>query len=184
MAVSVLSKVAAGDEESVRQCLEQYGGLVWSLARKFLKDRAEAEDAVQDIFLAIWQNSHRYDSNLASEATFIAVIARRRLIDRRRRQNSRPEAETMVSEPSTTERSAEQLAVLGDEAALAAQVLETLPEQQVQVLRLSIFDGLTHSEIATTTGLAIGTVKTQIRRGLQKLRDRLAARHSIAGGMQ
>ena len=166
----------------MRQCLDQYGGLVWSLARRFLKDRAEAEDAVQDIFLAIWQNAHRYDPSVAAETTFIAVIARRRLIDRRRRQSVRPESETMVAEPSTTEKSAEQLAVLGDEAALASEVLGTLPEQQVKVLRLSIYDGLTHSEIATKTGLAIGTVKTQIRRGLQKLRDRLATR--TAGGAQ
>ncbi len=90
----------------------------------------------------------------------------------------------MVAEPSTTEKSAEQLAALGDEAALAAEVLQTLPDQQVSVLKLSIYDGLTHTEIANKTGLAIGTVKTQIRRGLQKLRDRLTARRSTVGGMQ
>ncbi len=186
VSMPILHKVATGDESAVRECLSRYGGLVWSLARKFTRDQAEAEDAVQEIFLSIWQNAGRYDSNVAAESTFIALIARRRLIDRARRQNSRPEPETMVAEPKAVQKSAEQIAALGDEAAIAAQVLETLPEQEVKVLRLSIFEGLTHTEIANMTGLALGTVKTNIRRGLQKLRDRLASRtnQSIPGGVQ
>ena len=182
----ILQQVARGDEAAVRECLSRYGGLVWSLARKSCKDQSEAEDAVQEIFLAVWQSAHRYDPEIAAESTFVAVIARRKLIDRHRRQGSRLEPEAMVAEPKAIQRSAEQIASLGDEAAIATEVLNTLPKQEVEVLRLSIFEGLTHSEIAGTTGLALGTVKTSIRRGLQKLRDRLAARtnQSMAGGMQ
>lgn len=185
VAAPILQLVATGDEDAVRECLSRYGGLVWSMARRFCRNQTEAEDAVQEIFLAIWQNASRYDSAIAGEATFIAVLARRRLIDRRRRQNSRPDPEPIVVEPPSTQQSAEHLATLGDEAAVAAQMLETLPTEQVEVLRLSIFDGLTHSEIAAQTGLALGTVKTNIRRGLQRLRDQLTDRtnRSVAGEM-
>lgn len=186
MSVPILQKVATGEEAAVRECLTRYGGLVWSLARKFFKDQSEAEDAVQEIFLAIWQNAHRYDPTVAAESTFIALIARRRLIDRRRRLGSRPEPQAMVTEPSDVSKSAEQIASLGDEAAIATKVLETLPDNEVEVLRLSIYEGLTHTEIAGVTGQALGTVKTNIRRGLQKLRDRLASRTNkkMAGGLQ
>lgn len=174
--VSILKSVANGEELAVRECISRYGGLVWSLAKRFCGSQVEAEDAVQEIFTAVWQNAARYDAKISAESTFIAVIARRRLIDRKRRQNSRLQAETMVVEPPAVQKSAEQLAALGDEAALANEMLKTLPEQEVLVLRMSIMDGLTHSEISEKTGIALGTVKTHIRRGLQKLRDKLAGR--------
>lgn len=133
----------------------------------------------------MWQNAGKYNPDIAAESTFITVIARRRLIDRKRRLDARPATEAIVGEPQAEQLTAEDVASLGDEAALAAEVLDSLPEQQVRVLRLSIFDGLTHAEIAGSTGLALGTVKTHIRRGLQRLRDRLADRtnRSVAGGM-
>ncbi len=174
--VSILKSVATGDEAAVRECISRFGGLVWSLAKRFCGDQAEAEDAVQEIFTAVWQNAGRYDASVSAESTFIAVIARRRLIDRKRRQQARLQPETMVAEPPAVQKTAEQLAALGDEAALAHEILQTLPEQEVLVLRMSIMDGLTHSEISEKTGIALGTVKTHIRRGLQKLRDKLTNR--------
>ena len=84
---NVLHRVAAGDRAAVRECLARYGGLVWSLVRRSTSDAAEAEDAVQEIFVDVWQSASRFDPAVASEATFIAMIARRRLIDRARRRN-------------------------------------------------------------------------------------------------
>ncbi|MCX5746449.1 MAG: sigma-70 family RNA polymerase sigma factor, partial [Proteobacteria bacterium] len=90
----LLARVAVGDRGALRECLDRYGGLVWSIARRF--EASEAEDAVQEIFVDLWKSAVRYDPEVASEPTFIAMIARRRLIDRRRSRGRRPATEPMT----------------------------------------------------------------------------------------
>lgn len=172
----ILNRVSTGDETAVADCLKQYGGLVWSLARRFCPDHQTAEDAVQDIFMHIWQVAEKFDATLASETTYIAMIARRRLIDMSRRKSwklSRAAGgeENQFEQITAKAMRAEERIELNDEAAKAAQLLKELPEAQQQVLRLSIYEGLSHSRIASHTGLSLGTVKTHIRRGLSKLRE-------------
>src|SRR5690606_24550621 len=87
---SVMPRVAAGDPAAMEDCLTRYGGLVWSLARRFSPTNADAEDAVQEVFIEVWRHADRYDESIASEPTFIAMIARRRLIDRQRRRDRQP----------------------------------------------------------------------------------------------
>ncbi|MCC6451843.1 MAG: RNA polymerase subunit sigma-24, partial [Acidobacteria bacterium] len=76
MAEPILKRIAAGDKNAVEDCLNAYGGLVYSIARKLMSNEADAEDAVQEAFIDIWKNAARYDEGVASEATFIAMIAR------------------------------------------------------------------------------------------------------------
>src|SRR5262245_60755498 len=85
MSDSILTRVAAGKTGAVDECLVRYGGLVWSLARRQSPSYADAEDAVQEIFIDLWNSAARFDERVASEVTFVAMIARRRLIDRRRK---------------------------------------------------------------------------------------------------
>jgi len=85
----VLPRLAAGDPKAAEECLDRYGSLVWSLARRHTRNAADAEDAVQDVFLDLWKNAERFDASRASEAAFITMIARRRLIDRLRRKTRR-----------------------------------------------------------------------------------------------
>ena len=85
----VLPDVATGQPAAIEECLDRYGGLVWSLARRNCPDEQTAEDAVQDVFIKLWQVADRFDPNLASEATFVAMIARRRLIDLYRKRRGR-----------------------------------------------------------------------------------------------
>lgn len=87
---SILERIAAGEQHAVNECLDRYGNLVWSLARRYLRNAADAEDAVQDIFIDIWSSAGRYDRNIASEVAFISTIARRRLIDKLRKADRRP----------------------------------------------------------------------------------------------
>jgi RNA polymerase sigma-70 factor (ECF subfamily) len=173
----LLPLVAAGDSSVVQLAVDRYAGLVWSLARRWCETEADAEDAVQDIFLDIWKSAGRFDSSVASETTFVSMIARRRLIDRRRRIGRRPKGEALVPEAhvneSEPELGAEQQ--LSDDASKAARAMEELSAEQRRVLRLSIFHGLSHDKIASATGMPLGTVKTHARRGLIKLRKVLGA---------
>ena len=91
--LSVLERIAAGDESAVRECMDQYGGLVWTLARRFSESAADAEDASQEIFLEIWKSAARFDPARGSESVFVTTVARRRLIDRLRARKRRPPTE-------------------------------------------------------------------------------------------
>ena len=170
---SILKRIASGERQAVDDCLNKYGGLVWSLARKMLRNSDDAEDAVQEIFIDVWKNAERYDESQASETTFIAMIARRRLIDRIRHSNRRISADSLedvVAEPSERTDRKIQLSV---EAGEAAEALRTLRPEQQQVLQLSIVQGLSHQEIADATGMPLGTVKTHARRGILQARQYL-----------
>jgi RNA polymerase sigma-70 factor, ECF subfamily len=171
MVDSVLKRVANGDSGAIKEVMDQFGGLVWSLARRSCYNPADAEDATQEIFLDLWKSAARYDETKGSETLFVAMIARRRLIDRIRRQGREPAMDD-IDEPgfelaSTNEADSETLT----EAALAARAVATLKPAQQRVLELGLLQGLSHSEIADVTGMPLGTVKTQMRRGLIRVRE-------------
>ena len=144
---------------------------MWSIARKLLRNSDDAEDAVQEVFVDVWKNAGRYDGTQSSETTFIAMIARRRVIDRIRHTTRRISADSLddiLLEPFTRADKAMQMSVEANEAAEAMRTLR--PEQQ-QVLRLSIIQGMSHQEISDATGMPLGTVKTHARRGLTQVRE-------------
>lgn len=171
----VLPRVAAGDVAAVRVCLERYGRLVYGMARRWLGSDIDAEDATQEVFIELWKTAGRFDPRVSSELTFIAMIARRKLIDRTRRRQSRP-AEHALAESEVGAQTAAGAWEVADELAPVRAVLDELPDVQRRVLLLAVSDGLTHPRIAEQTGLPLGTVKTYIRRGLLFVRERLADR--------
>ena len=184
MAETILQRIASGDNTAVQTCLSKYGGLVWSLARRMSANTDDAEDAVQEIFVDVWKNAARFDETQSSETTFIAMIARRRLIDRLRFANRRISAdsiEDMVSEPQNN--AAEQMQT-NIEAKDAARALQQLRPEQRQVLQLSIVQGLSHQEISDVTGIPLGTVKTHARRGILQVREFLGINgfNNLKGG--
>ena len=165
----LLPRIAAGDLPAIKEFLARYGGLVWSLARRAAP--SDAEDAVQEIFLDLWKSAARYDLEMGSEITFVATIARRRLVDRRRQRARRPETESMAQSVVDTAVSPSVPPELGAEAALAARALDQLRPEQRQVLILTACHGLSHEEVASTTGMPLGTVKAHARRGLIRVRE-------------
>ena len=178
MAQAILQRIAAGDTNAVQECLKAYGGLVWSLARRMLRNSDDAEDAVQEIFLDIWKNAARYDDSQSSETTFVAMIARRRLIDRIRfaaRRITTHALEDVLAEPVDRSDKMMQTTL---EAGDAVKALNALRPEQREVLQLSIVQGLSHQEIADTTGMPLGTVKTHARRGILQAREFLGLGNS------
>ena len=176
---STLQRIGRGDRDAVRDCLDLHGGLVWSIARRFSPTETEAEDAVQEIFLDLWTSAVRFDPSVGSETTFVAMIARRRLIDRNRKRGRQPISRTLPAELVGGEATLDRVE-LCDEARFAREALDDLEPGQRQVLSLAIDQGLTHDEIARTTGLPLGTVKTHARRGLISLRQRLLAPREVS----
>lgn len=184
---SILKRIAAGDADAVQACLDRYGGLVWSLARRFCYTQAESEDAVQEIFLDVWRSAARFDPGVASEPTFVAMIARRRLIDRRRRAGREIDSRLLAPEIDQADGSSARpgdSVEVSEEAAAAARAMETLRPEQQRVLRLSIYQGLSHEKIAEATGMPLGTVKTHVRRGLIRIREILAGGGRGPGGAE
>ena len=181
-APDLLPGVATGDESAVRACLDRYSGLVWSLARRMCPTEGEAEDAVQDIFVDVWKSAGRFDPTMGSEVTFVATIARRRLIDRRRRAGRRPVSVTLDESFAVSSTGGEDgdaamaRASLSERSEQVLSLFEELSEAQQRVLRLSLVSGLSHEGIAQAIDMPLGTVKTHARRGLIKLRDLLRAK--------
>lgn len=172
-------RLADGDPAAVDEALAQYGRLIWSLARRHTQDDADAEDAVQDILLDLWKSAGRYDSRYGSPATFVATIARRRLIDRRRRKQRRLQPDSMIDRegvavdlPDPRADKAESNA----DAAIALEALRELSDKEREAILLSTYQGMSHSQIAAVTNQPLGSVKTYIRRGLSRVRAKLDAR--------
>lgn len=162
----LLPRVALGDEIAVRECLRRYGGLVYSLARRYCP--AEADDATQEIFVELWRSAASFDPALAREVTFVALIARRRLIDRARATRRPPELPPV---PPLRPEAIEQWV----DARVAAEALGTLKPDERAAIVLNACHGMSHDEIATELALPLGTVKSHIARGIARVRKALGS---------
>lgn len=174
LAEPLLPRIALGDEAAVRECVVRYGALVWSLVRRWSPNTSDAEDAVQDVFIDLWRSAGRFDATRATESGWVAMVTRRRLIDRMRRRQRLPELETLSDVHDVPDEGAEDVAQDLDRATRldrARAVLDALPATQRRMLELSLLEGKTHDEIARETDTPLGTVKSHIRRGLKRARD-------------
>lgn len=174
MTVPILHAAASGEPRAVRSCLEAYGPVVWSMARRHSRTQADAEDAAQEIFLELWRNGARFDPARSSEIAFVAMVARRRLIDRARSHKRRPETEPL--EPEAPAPLATIAAAQGDacvEARRAVEAIAALAPEPREILLMSAVEGHSHEEIAALRGLPLGTVKSHARRALIRVRASL-----------
>jgi len=181
-AAPLLPRIASGDELAVRECVERYGALIWSLVRRWSPDARDAEDAVQEVFVDLWRSAARYEATRSTEAGWVAMVTRRRLIDRLRRRQRAVELEPLpdgfdVADDTPSDDARD------DRVERARAALRALPEAQRTMLELSLLHGRTHDEIAKATNTPLGTVKSHIRRGLQRARTLLQqtdARHQAS----
>lgn len=173
----LLERVARREPGAVEAFIDEYGGMILALSRRYLVPLGEdPEDSVQEIFMEIWKHASRFDRKLGSEAAFVATIAHRRLIDKRRRTTARPtvqlEAGAQVRANTEMPHSASSMR---EEVSRAQRAFEQLDAAERQVLYLAIHGGMSHERIATEVNIPVGTVKSRVRRGLQRLREVFAA---------
>ena len=169
----MLQRIASGDSAAVRECIEQYGALIWSIARRLSRTPSDAEDATQEIFLDIWRSAARFDASQGSAKVFIAMIARRRLIDRLRKTSAEPPMDPMETLDTVEWIDSSTSSETSMEAEQATRALAELRPEQRQVLELGLLHGLSQSEIAARLQMPLGSVKSFMRRGLIKVREQM-----------
>ncbi|MCB5412142.1 sigma-70 family RNA polymerase sigma factor [Pseudogemmobacter faecipullorum] len=156
------------DRSAFMQLFDHFGPrLKAMLIRGGLRD-GSAEDVVQDVMLTVWHKATQFDPHRAEASAWIYRIARNRRIDLARRKP--PPEPDPLAEPEGSEPDAPQILALGQEATLLRRALEALSPDQAKVLEQAYFEDLPHSRISEMTGLPLGTIKSRIRLGLERLR--------------
>lgn len=173
----LMDRVARGEEDAVGELYDRFGSLVYKVARQLLPTRAEAEDAVQEVFVRLWQTAGRYDHRRAKLVTWVMLIARRHLIDRLRRNAVRGTAATFRADGTSDETGCQpEQKPLDDERndSLLQRIAE-LPELQRVVIERAYLQGFTLREVSEQLEAPLGTVKSALSRGLARLRERVKA---------
>jgi RNA polymerase sigma-70 factor, ECF subfamily len=188
----LLKKISARQTAALSELYDRYARLVYSLAYHILEDPSAAEEVTQDVFVHVWDKAATYHPDLGRVPTWLASMARNRSIDMLRRLRVRPEGHRIEFDSLTSERDENDIesiliegSIDGVEANQSVEpeveqdlqalkllhALSHLPEDQRRVLALAYFQGLTQQEIADSLQIPLGTVKTRIKLGLQKLRQ-------------
>ncbi len=172
---TLLQRAGKGDARAFEQLYDRYAPRLLGLLRQMLVDEREAEDVLQDGFLYIWDHAGKYDPSRSRAFTWSVMIVRHKAIDRMRALGRRSKlAESAAVEQAVLEATADGTAetvVMRDRQKQVYAALQSLPGEQRKLIEFAFLKGLTHHAIAESLGLPLGTVKTNIRRGLLRLRD-------------
>ena len=174
-AAYLIQQVAKQDREAFSQLYDRFSSLVFTLAMRMLRVRSDAEDLLQEVFVQVWRQAQSYSAERGSPEAWIINIARSRAIDKIRSIRRMEKSFVLTDDPARAESSDNvESSVAESEARMAMNsALANLPETQRRVLELAYFDGLTQTEIANRLAEPLGTVKTRMRTGIQRLRDML-----------
>jgi RNA polymerase sigma-70 factor (ECF subfamily) len=172
-AAHLIERIANHDRQAFSDLYDRCSSLVYSLALRMLKSRSDADDLVQEVFIQLWRQAANYNQDRGSPEAWIVNITRSRAIDKLRANRRIEQSFVPVDDPSKAESGAnvESSAAQSEARAIMNSALAALPENQRRVLELAYFDGLTQSEIASRLAEPLGTVKTRVRSGIQKLRE-------------
>ena len=169
---AAMVRLAGGDRSALEEVYRRTSEKLFGICLRILKDEKEAEDALQDVYITLWRRADRYDPERASPISWLATFARNRAIDRLRvgkvRQGSVPEEEAApVADRAPL---AEDLLIDAERSARVHTCLETLDEKPRSAIRTAFFEGRTYAQIAEAGNVPLGTMKSWVRRGLQKLK--------------
>ena len=167
----LVERFLAGEPAALRELYDRHSPVVHGVALRCLREHHDAEDVTQQVFVRAWRGRATYDPARGPIGGWLMGIARHQIADRLNARTRDADVTTRVAREAG---SAGGTAVPDHviEAVVVADELNRLPPQQRTVVRLAFFDDLTHQQIATLTGLPLGTVKSHLRRGLERLRKR------------
>ena len=175
-AADLVARIARGDRQAFERFYDSHASLAFGLIRRVLRDRESAEEVLQEVFWQVWQDAAGFDPARGTPEAWLIMRAKTRAIDKLRSMRRRgqtfvaPLDERVARGPETR---GEDPALAAEDRSLAQGALEQLPGPQRQAIELAFFEGLSHSEIAERLREPLGTIKTRVRLGMQKLRDAL-----------
>jgi RNA polymerase sigma-70 factor, ECF subfamily len=169
--IEFMKRIATHDQQAFRALYQEYGKSIFSLAYRILQNATLAEEVTQDTFLKVWRQTTQWDPNKGNLKNWLLAITHFTAIDRLRQEKRQP---TLHPEP--IEDIEEEMPVnrsdSGWQDGIALRMLvKQLPREQAFLIELAFFRGMTHNEIAEETEIPLGTVKTRLRSGLQRLRE-------------
>jgi RNA polymerase sigma-70 factor (ECF subfamily) len=174
---AAMARLADGDQSALEEIYSATSAKLFGICLRILGDRKEAEDALQDVYVNLWQRADRYDPERASPISWLATFARNRAVDRLRtgkiRQGAVPVEEAAPIPDAAP--LADSLLIDAEKSTQIHACLETLEERQRGAIRAAFFDGYTYAQLAENADVPLGTMKSWVRRGLQKLRACLEA---------
>ena len=179
----LMQAVAEGDESAIDTLYDRFGTFVYRCVCQALSNRAEAEDAVQEIFVRLWKTADRYDPSRAKLVTWVMLIAKRHAIDGLRRKQVRPTNLSLEGDPAGRPGVIEEGSLKegrDEQRQLLLDRIGELPALQQEVLTRAYLQGFTLREVAEQLDAPLGTVKSALSRGLARLRDRLAGDERLA----
>lgn len=172
----LIARIGKGDSAALAELYDRYSGPVYSMVLRMTRDEAETEQIVQDVFIAVWRTAASFDAERAKVFTWLTTLARNKAIDRIRANRRRAPALVLVDPDLFVERSVMSGApayhsAIREEADRLKQMMRALPADQSEAIQSAFFDASAHAEIAGALDEANGTVKAQIRLGMEKLRQ-------------
>lgn len=170
--VNALLRVREGSQSALQEVYSRTSAKLFGICLRILKDRSEAEDALQEVYVNVWRKAASFDPSRASPITWLAAMARNRAIDRVRSSGRRKQDPIELAAPVADDApSAPDLLQQEQESRRLQTCLGELEERQRRAIRAAFFDGFTYSELAERSEVPLGTMKSWVRRGLLKLRE-------------
>jgi RNA polymerase sigma-70 factor (ECF subfamily) len=170
--IELMSRILQRDQGALAELYQRYGAHVYGLALRVLQKRELAEEITQDTFLNVWRQPEAWNPALGRLSSWLLTVARYKAIDRVRREQRRPDtqADPLDDDHLRPDASLAPDATAMEDGRLIRSLVAQLPVEQAQIIELAFFQGMTHSAVAELLDLPLGTVKTRVRLGLQKLR--------------
>jgi RNA polymerase sigma-70 factor (ECF subfamily) len=178
--LSLLQRIAARDTAALAELYDRHSRLLFGLILRIVRDRADAEEILQEVFVRVWTQAETYNAQIGGPLPWIVRVARNRAIDRQRARRVRADVDApaiglaaVEAAPATGMQTPEAAALVAERRRTLTGGLAGLPAEQRHLIEAAFFEGYTHSELAQRFGLPVGTVKTRIRAGMIALRKRL-----------
>lgn len=176
--VHLLGAIAAGDQTAMARLYDLTSAHVHGLALRIVGDSDGAEEVTLEVYVQVWNQANRYDSQRGTPLAWLFTIARSRALDRRRmltvRQQREAPLEMQGMQTPDTQPTPAEATLFGQQQVIVQAALRSLPPEQREAIELAYYNGLSHRDIANHLQQPLGTIKTRIRLGMLHLRNRLA----------